>query len=275
MTTMKKVKFLSIRLTAFIILFFSTTVFAQSEEDLAKAAQNPVADMYSLPFQYNTIFGVGPYERSQNVLNIQPVIPIPFGSVNMINRIILPVITQPSSTENSSSTGVGDIVYTAWFSPTKASKVIWGLGPVFQIPTASSKEFGSGEFGIGPSVVILSIIDDWVAGAVINNIKTFGDVEENKFFLNYFVNYNFPEFYLVSAPIITANWNAEKGQKWVVPIGGGLGKVFKLGGKLPVNINAHIYYNLVKPDGIGDWQTRFQVMFMFPTKRMKEKMRSL
>ena len=42
--------------------------------------------------------------------------------------------------------------------------------------------------------------DKWVIGAVINNIRTFGDVEENKFTFNYFVNYNFPEWYLVSAP---------------------------------------------------------------------------
>ena len=124
-----------------LLLFITNPTFSQNEADLAKAAQNPVANMYSFPFQNNTIYGVGPYERTQNVLNIQPVIPIPFGSVNMINRIIMPVITQPSSTEDKSSTGFGDIVYTAWFSPAKDSKVIWGLGPVFQLPTASGSEF--------------------------------------------------------------------------------------------------------------------------------------
>ena len=79
---------------------------------------------------------------------------------------------------------------------------------------------------------------------------------------------------MVSAPIVTANWNADKDQRWVVPFGGGLGKVFKLGGKLPVNVNAHVYYNAVKPDGVGDWQTRFQLVFMFPTKSMKENMKA-
>jgi len=44
--------------------------------------------------------------------------------------------------------------------------------------------------------------------------------------------------------------------------------------KLPINANAHVYYNAVKPDGIGDWQTRFQIVFMFPTKAMKEKMKA-
>ena len=44
-------------------------------EDLAKAAQNPVGALISLPFQNNTTFDVGPRERTQNVLNIQPVWP--------------------------------------------------------------------------------------------------------------------------------------------------------------------------------------------------------
>ncbi|MFK5857160.1 MAG: neuromedin U [Bacteroidota bacterium] len=262
-------------LTVFALLFFTTVGFAQSEEDLAKAAQNPVANMYSFPLQNNTVFGVGPYERTQNILNVQPVIPIPIGSkINMINRIVMPIITQPSFTEDNSTTGVGDIVYTAWLSPSKPSKIIWGLGPVFQIPTATDCIFGSGEFGVGPSLVVLTMPGDFVIGAVVNNIRTFGDKEENKFFLNYFVNYNFPKWYLVSAPIITANWNADIDQRWVVPFGIGAGKIVKLGGKLPVNLNAHVYYNAVKPDGVGDWQTRFQIVFMLPTKAMKEKMKT-
>lgn len=273
---MKKVNYLSISLIVLTLLFFTTTGFAQSEEDMAKAAQNPVANMYSFPLQNNTVFGVGPYEGTQNILNVQPVIPIPIGSkINMINRIVMPIITQPSFTEdNSSSTGLGDFVYTAWLSPSNAGKIIWGLGPVFQLPTATEATFGSGEFGVGPSLVVLTMPGDFVLGAVVNNIRTFGDAKENKFFLNYFVNYNFPKWYLVTAPIITANWNAEDGQKWVVPFGGGAGKVVKLGGKLPMNLNAHVYYNAVKPDGVGDWQTRFQLVVMIPTKSMKEKMKA-
>jgi len=107
------------------------------------------------------------------------------------------------------------------------------------------------------------MIDDWVAGIVTNNVWTFGDKEENKFVFQYFINYNFPSFYLVSAPIITANWNAESDSRWVIPFGGGAGKVIKIG-KLPININAQVYYNAVKPDGIGDWQSRIQVQFLFP-----------
>ncbi len=262
-----------------VFLFSSSIIFAQDETTineealseeakLAKATQNPLAAMYSLPFQNNTTFGVGEFDRTQNVLNIQPVIPVGLGkNINLINRVIIPVVTQPSYSEDKSSTGLGDISYTAWFSPTKASKITWGVGPVFQIPTASSAdEYGSREFGVGPSVVALTTIDKWVAGFVINNVWTFGDLEENKFLFQYFANYNLPNaVYLVSAPILTANWNAESGQQWVVPFGGGIGKVFKLG-KQPINVNAQGYYNAIKPDGWGEWQMRLQVQLLFPKK---------
>ena len=212
------------------------------ESKLAKATQNPLAAMYSLPFQNNSTFNVGPGERTHNVLNIQPVIPVSLtAGINLINRVIIPVITQPyGSNGASSSTGLGDVNYTAWLSPTKASKITWGIGPAFQIPTASKDIYGSGEFGVGPSAVALTTKGQWVAGFVINNIWTFGDVKENKFLFQYFVNYNLPKaWYIVTAPILTANWNASSSQQWIVPFGGGAGKVFKLG-KQPININAQV-----------------------------------
>lgn len=138
----------------FIAIFFASVTFAQSEADLAKATQSPLAAMYSLPFQNNTTYGNEPFNRPQNVLNIQPVLPFSLSDkINLVNRIILPVITQPSTTEDKSTTGTGDISWSAWLSPSNASKIIWGVGPVMQIPTASSSEFG-----IGPSFVALTVI---------------------------------------------------------------------------------------------------------------------
>ncbi len=265
-------------LFAFLLLS-STLIFAQDDDTtnegelseeakLAKATQNPLAAMYSLPVQNNTTFNIGDRDRTQNVINIQPVIPISLTKgINLINRVILPVITQPYGEDGfSSSTGVGDLSYTAWLAPTKASKITWGAGPAFQFGTASKDIYGSGEFGVGPSVVALTSIKKWVAGVVINNVWTFGDAKENKFLFQYFVNYNLPKaWYLVTAPILTANWNASSGQKWIVPFGGGGGKVFKIGNQ-PINVNAQMYYNAVKPDGWGDMAMRLQLQFLFPKK---------
>jgi hypothetical protein len=80
-----------------LIVAFGLTsaAVAQDQADLAKAAQNPVAAMISLPFQNNTLFEVGPDDDVANVLNIQPVIPFTLGDWNIINRTIVPVIYLP------------------------------------------------------------------------------------------------------------------------------------------------------------------------------------
>jgi hypothetical protein len=282
----KKFKKYTMKLKRLLFLFLLTSTFIIAQDNdttneielseeakLAKATQNPLAAMYSLPFQNNSTFGVGDEKKTHNVLNIQPVIPVKISDgINLINRLIVPVVTQPYGDDGvNSSTGIGDISYTAWLSPSKVSKIIWGVGPALQIPTRSeADEFGSREFGVGPSVVALTMIDKWVAGIVVNNIWTFGDAKENKFLFQYFVNYNLPKaWYIVSAPILTANWNAADDQQWIIPFGVGTGKVFKLG-KQPINVNAQGYYNSVKPDGWGEWQARVQVQLLFPIKPKKK-----
>ena len=114
---------------------------AQSNEELAKAAQNPVANLISVPFQDNINFNVGPEEKTQNVLNIQPVIPASLGSDwNLITRTILPVISQPGVFPGEGRTnGIGDTQFTAFLSPAKGKGLIWGAGPILQLPTNNDK----------------------------------------------------------------------------------------------------------------------------------------
>ena len=107
------------------------TSFAQHDsESLAKAAQNPLASMISLPFQNNTNFDYGPEDGTQNVLNIQPVWPFKLNDDwNFVTRTILPVMSVPALTpDGSRTTGLGDMTFTGWFSPSAASKWIWGIG---------------------------------------------------------------------------------------------------------------------------------------------------
>ena len=107
----------------------------------------------------------------------------------------------------------------------------------------------------------------WVYGALINNLWSLGDSGSqsyNQMLLQPFVNYNFKGgFYLTSAPIMTANWKASGSNVWTVPLGGGVGQIFRIG-KLPMNATAQVYYNIAKPDGIGEWAARLQVQFLFP-----------
>lgn len=87
----------------------------------------------------------------------------------------------------------------------------------------------------------------------------------NQFLLWYFVNYNMAHgWYLTSSPIITADWTQDPDNQWTLPLGGGVGRVFKLGSQ-PVNMSLQAYDNVITPDGGPDWQLRFQVQLLFPT----------
>jgi hypothetical protein len=163
-------------------------------ETLQKATQNPVANLISVPLQDNTNFGIGPFDRNQNVLNIQPVIPIHMTqNWNLIVRWITPIIWQPAPgtadlqvygiVENTPAYfaaqdvqksagvyGLGDMTPTFFFSPSKSHKIIWGAGPVFVLPTATSKVLGQGKLSMGPSFVALVQPGHWTIGALVNNV---------------------------------------------------------------------------------------------------------
>jgi hypothetical protein len=238
-------------------------------EMLAKAAQNPVAHLISVPFQNNTNFGYGPPNNkgTQNVLNIQPVVPITLAhDWNLITRTIIPLVAQPSFTPGGSgSFGLSNINFSAFLSPANPGKLIWGVGPVASFPTATSVNVGSqSTWGLGPSAVLLTMPGHWVLGVLANNVWNIAGDSANNMLIQYFVNYNFPDgWYGTAAPIISANWNQPSGQQWVVPFGAGFGKIFKLG-KLPINGSVSAYYNAVKPDIGPDWTLRVQFTILLP-----------
>jgi hypothetical protein len=240
-------------------------------EELRRAAQNPVADLISFPIQNNTNFNFGPLEKTQNVTNIQPVVPFHLNKDwLLISRTIAPIIYQPEFVRGRGSEfGLGDINQAIFFTPRKPSRFLWGAGPIFLLPTATDKRLGADKWGAGPAAVGLTIRGPWVFGALAQNIWSFaGDSKRddiNQFLLQYFVNYNLPGgWYLTSSPVVTANWKADSGDKWTIPFGGGVGKLLRLG-KLPVNASIQAYYNAEKPDNLGpDWTLRFQMQFLFP-----------
>ena len=267
-----------------ILLAFLCITRASSQEsedepkDAAKDAQNPLANVISLPLQNNTDFGIGANDETGNVLNIQPVIPVTLTEKGwlLINRTIVPFPkTAPDIlSDNGSSTGLGDITYTAWFSPPGKGKLTWGFGPVTVWPTASSEILGQGKFSIGPSFVFVYGTPKWMLAAIISDwFSVAGDEDRadvNTFYFQPIFTYFLPKkWYLSTAPIILSNWEAEKDQRWTVPLGGGAGKMFTLG-KMPMDFQIQSFYNVVRPDGHSDWQLRVQLKLIFPTKKNRD-----
>jgi hypothetical protein len=248
---------------------------ASSTEALQKATQNPVANLISVPLQDNMNFGVGPYNGTQNVLNIQPVIPMQLTpNWNLINRIILPVVWQPYTGSNPANAslgtfGLGDLNPTLFLSPTHPGKIIWGVGPAFVFPTATDPALGQGKWSAGPSFVVLAQPGHWSLGLLVNNVWSFAGESNrpsvNQFLAQYFVNYNLSGgWYLTSAPIITANWAAAQAKNvWTVPFGAGIGRIMKVGLQ-PINLQLSAYGNVAYPSGTSPWGIRLQLAFLFP-----------
>jgi hypothetical protein len=240
---------------------------------LRKAAQNPIASMISVPIQNVDNFAIGPYGRIQNVINIQPVIPVQIsGNWNLITRVITPIVSQPYPTQPTGGVfGFGDMNPTFFLSPAKSGKLIWGMGPTLVLPTATSDFLGQGKFSMGPSIVLLVQPGKWTFGALVNNVWSVAGSGSrpavNQMLLQYFVNYNLKKgWYLTFPPIMTANWEASSGQQWVVPLGGGVGRIMRLGMQ-PVNLSLQFYGNAVHPDNASPWGMKMQVAFLFPKKK--------
>jgi hypothetical protein len=248
----------------------------QSDDEataLAKKLQNPIGDLYSFPFQGNTNFGTGTKGGTQEILNVQPVIPIHINDdFTVITRTILPLVWQPSfQPAHTVPFGTAPTEFSAMLS--NANPIdhwVFGAGPIFGVPTASDKTLGSSVWGAGPEAVAVYMHGPWVAGLLVNNLWSLGGTsgprgtQYTKFLIEPFVNYNFGGgWYVFTAPEFTASWPAAGNHAWTVPFGGGGGKVIKLFDKLPVNLQLGAFYNAVRPSYVGSWSLRTQVTFIF------------
>lgn len=257
-------------LPAGILAAFPGVATAQSADELAKKLSNPVASLVSVPFQLNYDSGFGATDADRWVLNVQPVIPFSIGEDwNLISRTIVPLVDIEGLTPGSSGrSGVGDIVQSLFFSPKEptAGGLIWGVGPVFLIPSATDDALGSGKWGIGPTGVVLRQSGPWTVGGLANHIwSVAGDDDRsdvNATFLQPFVTYTTPTattFGLNSES--TYDWEREA---WTASVNATIGQIVPIGGR-PVSFTGGVRYWVDSPDGGPEgWGARFVVTLLFP-----------
>ena len=266
---LKETDILIVLFCCFFLVLAGNSHGQDQATDLAKKTQNPVSDLISVPFQNNFNFGVGPQDKLQYVLNIQPVLPQRISEQwNWIHRAIIPIIDQPAPVDEF---GLGDIQYQGYLSPANPGGLTWGVGPVLQVPSATDDQLGTEKWSAGLGAVALQMTGPWVYGVLANNIWSFaGDdnrPDVNQMLIQPFVNYNLGKGLAIgSAPIITANWEASSGQKWTVPLGAQISQIIPIG-KIPVNFLLGAYYNVEKPDNGPDWSLRFQFALLFPKNK--------
>jgi hypothetical protein len=247
------------------------TVEKADESDIAKESQNPIGNLTVLPFENYTNFDVGPHKGTQNVLEFEPVVPFHISDDwNIITRAIIPPVWNPSfAPAHVAPQGLAPSDFSAFFSPSRpVDGWTWGVGPIVQIPTATSPTLGSSVWGLGPTAVVVKTTEHVVAGVLINNVFSLGGHAAPfanryaQFLVEPFFNYNFGHgWFAGTSPIITAN-EYGSGQKWTVPVGAFAGRVIRVG-KLPVKLSIGGYYNAVRPQFGPTWTLQTVVAFIF------------
>ncbi|KPK37256.1 MAG: hypothetical protein AMJ69_12080 [Gammaproteobacteria bacterium SG8_47] len=258
---------------AITLLVLPMAAYAQGEKDaeLAQELTNPLADLVTIPIQMNFDREIGPADDGTKITtNVQPVVPFNLtNDWNLITRTIVPIVYQDEIYPGAGSQfGLGDINATIFLSPKKpmAGGLIWGVGPVFLLPTGTDDLLTAKKWGAGPAAVALVLRGPWTVGILANHIWSFaGDDNRQDIsntFMQPFVAYTWPSAWTVSAQSeSTYNWKAEQ---WSVPVNVSVSKLVRIG-QLPVSLLGSVGYWFesadTSPEGI---RFRLQANIVLP-----------
>ncbi len=237
-----------------------------TDQELAISVHNPFEDFVKVPIQSATGFGLGRHHKAGDALNIEPLVPF---SLNadwvLIARPSLTVTYLPSPHEQS---GLEDLETSFFLTPAKNSTWIWGLGPIFDFPTASSSGLGTGRWSAGPTAALVYSEGPWLNAILADQLMSFAGNRErgsvNQTYIEPLISYNFESgWYVQCDPAITYDWTADAANGWTIPMGADIGKAFKMGSQ-DLSLQVGAYDLLKRPDGAPQWILRVSATFLFP-----------
>ena len=242
------------------------------DEKAIQDALEPASRLRAVAFQNNFDFGIGPADRTGYRLLFQPWQAevgrgrwLRVKSFSAVPMLYLPDPFRPEG----GTFGLGDPEISLFWSPAKTGTAVLGLGPIVRFPLASDEALGSGKWAAGVSAIAVIRPRGWLLGVRSYNVWSFAGDETrddvNQFLLvPLVVRVLGNGWYLVSSPVITADWKAQSGDQWLVPVGGGAGRLFRMGGR-GLDLQLQAFYNVVHPETLphADWTLRFQLQFLF------------
>jgi hypothetical protein len=234
-------------------------------QDLAKSVHNPFEDFVKLSIQSATGFELGPHHNAGDSFNIQPLVPFSLNAQwDLIARPSLTVTYLPSPHEQF---GLADLQTSFYLTPAKATTWIWGVGPIFQLPTASSPELGTGRWSVGPTAALIYSEGPWFDGILAYQIMSFAGNRDrgsvNQTYLEPEISYNFENgWYVQCDPPITYDWTADSANAWTIPMGADIGRVFKVSSQ-DFSLQVGTYGLLKRPDGALQWIVRVNLTLLF------------
>ena len=245
-------------------------------------AQNPLTPLWGVINENYTNFKMGPLEKTQNILVVEPVIPLKLTpDWNLITRWNTPITYMPRLANDigpipgiGPDFGLSNMQPQFFFTPAHPGNFTWAVGPALWLPTATDKTLGINKWGGGPVVVALTTQGPLLAGFLAQNIwagsqSSLPGQHVNELLIEPFVFYNLPGGWFVTyRPLITADWTVDSHHRWTVPVGGGFGRVFPVG-DMVMDVHVQAFYNgLTAPaagiTNVGKWTSLLVVHFLFP-----------
>jgi hypothetical protein len=238
-----------------------------TNQELAISVHNPFLDFVKIPIQSTTGFQLGPDHKAGASWNIQPLVPISLNADwDLIARPSVTVTYLPTPYEQ---TGLEDTQASFFLTAKKATTWIWGVGPIFQFPTASSAELGTGRWSAGPTAALIYTEGPWFGGILTDQLMSFAGNRErgsvNQTYVEPQISYNFESgWYVDCDPAITFDWTADDTDGSTLPMGADVGKAFTFGAQ-DMSFQLGAYDLLKRPDGSPQWIVRVSVTLLFPS----------
>jgi hypothetical protein len=259
------------------LLLAATLGRAQDPQSAPAKTPTPPGD-FALPVEMD--FDYGAANGDAIITRFLPLVAIPLGERwKLINLTLAMVADAPGGVPGRPGNpepvpgpkvfGLGDLTDAVFFTPPTGSKsFVWGFGPAFTLPIATDEVLGSGKWSAGPALRVAWRPGKWNLGAFAVYLWSYaGDLDRSdvsQLMIRPLIRRQLGDgWYLTSNPIITANANASSGQRWVVPLGGGIGKRFDLGSS-EIAVAVHAYANVIKPDGAPDGLFRVDLVVPIP-----------
>jgi hypothetical protein len=245
----------------------SSAASAGSDVDkvgIAKKLANPIANMISVPLQYQFSRGVGANQSgSEQTLLFQPVMPFDLGGGDTF--IVRPIVAgarevsvQNASGQSFSGYGVASVTLESFYAPNTNSSWIWGIGPYAQSPSGNSGKFGSQQTALGATGVVLNRAGPWTYGLLgyqswsVGGNPTFGT--QNNLYGQPFIAYTNKNALTVTVNM-EALYNYDT-RRTSNPLYVGASKLMVLGG-VPFSFGAGpMYYVSNTPGGPSGWGAR-------------------
>ena len=249
-----------------------------TREQITKKLNNPVSNLWRITFRnnYTLLNGdISTKNRASWITRAQIALPIPLTEkFNLVMSPSFPILSAPVPLANGNFNrkgGLGNIKLPIFLATNRQKGLVMGLGPVFDFPSSTDPDLGTGKWSVGPNAAAFYIGKKWVLGAILSQVWSFAGKSSRKDVsaatLQYAAWYIHKSGWQVGlgSPTIVADWEADDdADRWTVPVGLGIGKLLKIP-RMPVQIELEASYAVVHPNTFGErWNFRLVIKRVFP-----------